>query len=100
VVVAEKYSTKVQSTSTIIASSQIVRLSPPYAGRYYLGFQDVGTGPVSIRFGSSSIIAGGGLTLSTATSPGGQDGSWEFLDAIPTNSIWAYSTVSVLEAKS
>lgn len=99
-----RYKTGVQSTSTVIASSQTVLLSPAYAGRYYLAFENIGLGAVTLRFSSSSITAGGGLTLDPASTPGGQGGSWEFLDATPINAVWAYSasgtTVVALEARS
>ena len=97
-----RYSTNMKTTTVTLASCQTALLAPAYRGRYYLAAQNTGLGAVTLRFSSSSITSGGGITLDPASTPGGQGGSWEWTDAIPINPIWAYSasgtTVVLLEA--
>ncbi len=62
------------------------------SGRQYLLLQNTGTG--SVTFGvKTGLVAGlGFISLDPAGGAGGQGGSIEFKDAVPTNPIYAIST--------
>ena len=59
--------------------------------RCYLAIQVTGTNPAS--FGFDSIpAAGGGISLDGASGAGGQGGSWEWVDAVPVDAVYGFST--------
>jgi len=60
--------------------------------RKFLLIQNTGINPVTIKEDSAPVAAAG-MGLDPATSAGGQGGSWNPTEVVPTNSYWAISTV-------
>jgi len=80
-----------KGTAVTLASSVAQLVVNQDAARSYLAVQNTGTGALSIGFSSAPTAAGRGISLDPATAAGGQGGSWEWIDAVPMNSIYLYS---------
>ena len=59
--------------------------------RSYLAVQNTGTGSVTITFQASPVI-GAGIALDPASASGGQGGSWEWKESVPTQPVYAISS--------
>ena len=75
-----------------LASSVPQRVLPINMYRSYLLIENMGTGgALRVGFSTAPLAPGRGLSLDPATSSGGQGGGWEFVQVVPTNSIYLYS---------
>lgn len=80
-------------TFTVTLASSVAQLVVNQdMNRSYLAIQNTGVGgPMSAGFGAAPSAAGTGPTLDPASAAGGQGGSWEWIDVVPTNSVYLYS---------
>lgn len=81
-----------QTTVTLASSvgALIVNRNP---ARQYLAIMNTNTGSATIHFRTLPTSASGGIALDPASGAGGQGGSWEWKDPVPTNPVYAYSAV-------
>lgn len=78
-------------TFAVTLASSVARLVVNQDGnRSYLAIQNTGNSAMSAGFGSAPGI-GTGIGIDPASAPGGQGGTWEWTQVIPTNSIYLYS---------
>lgn len=77
------------AVTLVTSAAQLITGIDPQ--RSYLAIQNTGISALSIGFSSAPTAAGLGLTLDPASAPGSQGGSWEWIEAVPNNSIYLYS---------
>lgn len=84
-------------TTTVVTLSANTAsiLVPRNINRQYLAIQNVGTGAVTIAFAANPTV-GSGLGLDPASSLGGQGGTWEWSASVPTQPIYAISTLGTV----
>lgn len=82
-----------KTTAITVSAATTTLIVGRNTGRQYLAIQNTGVNPVSFGFvAESPAAAGAGISLDPASAAGGQGGSWEWVDTVPTNPIYAYST--------
>ena len=78
---------------TVVALAEAVRVLEGNPTRTYLLLQNTGTGDATFGTSSSVVANVGFVSLDPSGSgSGGQGGTQEFKNQIPTNEIWVYST--------
>ena len=74
-----------------LSAGVAAQIVPANAGRKFLLIQNTGVGgPATIKE-DSAPTAGGGMSLDAASGAGGQGGSWNPTEVVPTNAYWAIS---------
>jgi hypothetical protein len=83
----------INSISKTIAAATPLLIAPASAERAFLCVQNTGgTNPLVFKTGSAPQSATDGICLDPASAVGGQGGSYEFRDRVPTDAIYGYST--------
>jgi len=75
-----------------LAAGVAAQIVPANNGRRFLLIQNTGINPMSIKEDAAPVAAGG-MSFDPASSAGGQGGSWNPTEVVPTNAYWAISTV-------
>lgn len=79
-------------TKTIVLAPSVgQKLVDVNTSRKYLLVQNTGTNPLTVRE-DSIPAAGAGLSLDGASLAGGQGGTWNPTDVVPTNALFGFST--------
>jgi len=75
-----------------LAAGVAQQIVPANNGRRFLLIQNTGINPLTLKEDAAPTAAAG-MGLDPATSAGGQGGSWNPTEVVPTNAYWAISTV-------
>lgn len=87
------YGLSSKTTPVTLPAGTAVQLVAQDFNRHYLSIQVTGPNPATFGFGAAPPATGQGLSLDGAFTTGGQGGAYEFKDNIPSDSIWALSTL-------
>lgn len=83
----------IKITAKTLAANTIAEIVPRNINRLYLMIQNTG-GSNPASFGvENTVLAGTGVSLDPASAANGQGGSYEWVETVPTNPIYGFSTL-------
>lgn len=83
----------IKVTHATLSAATVAEIVPRNVSRLYLMIQNTGgTNPASFGV-DNTVTAGTGVSLDPASAAGGQGGSYEWVETIPTNPVYGYSTL-------
>lgn len=82
----------IKITHATLSAATVAEIVTRNTSRSYLMIQNTGgTNPASFGV-DNTVLAGTGVSLDPASAASGQGGSYEWVESVPTNPIYGYST--------